>query len=174
MGSDRDFKIGLGRLQQFHHTSQSCIDTNAPLVIDHRKTDNPYHDSLSLMTAVETVAWMKEKKYQGYDNDDPRKYTLTTPITGFNSINRVWKSTPSSKRIVEDIKEIAETYRIIIEAGGVLCDRDQNIGGNRGHRRGNWGGRRQKGIFTKKNRNKKEFPVDGIVAIKKLCHASPE
>ena len=116
-----------------------------------------YHDSLSLMTAVETVAWMKEKKYyehwilpekgvvhgikecerwknmlpgntpgsnpldmqcfadvnsrcddwvrltQGYDNDDPRKYTLTTPITGFNSINRVWKSTPSSKRIVEDI-----------------------------------------------------------------------
>ena len=100
-----------------------------------------YHDSLSLMTAKETVQWMKEKGYyqhwllpemgildhlpqcktwkrmlpgntpesnpldmqcfadvsskvndwirltQVYDDNDPRKYTLSAPVPGFDSIN---------------------------------------------------------------------------------------
>ena len=103
---------------------------------------------------------------EGYEKNDPRKYSLQTPLCGFDSVNRVWKSTPCSKRIVEDILEIPNTYKIIVEGGGILCDRDQNTGGGRHHRRGNHGGRREKGVFSKRNRNDREFPVDGMDAIK--------
>ena len=42
MGNDLGAKIGIGLLQKFHHDSQSCLDMNAPEVIDHRKVENPY------------------------------------------------------------------------------------------------------------------------------------
>ena len=268
-----DFKIGLTKLQEYHHYSQVCIDENAPTIIDHRRAENPYlskygeetyeaelddaalgtrmcitnmithlynhtkalytqngntemwwfyHDSLALMTAKDTVEWMKEKGYykhwvlpelgivdsfkeckswknmlpgntpasnpldmqcfsdvksrldswirltESYDDEDPRKYTLITPKAGFDSINRVWQTTPSSKRIVEDILEIPNSYKIIVAGGGVLCDRDSNIGADRSHKTGGWGGKREKGVHKGKDRTKQVIPPEANEAIKKL------
>ena len=83
---------------------------------------------------------------EGYDDGDPRKYTLITLKTGFNSINRVWQTTPSSKQIEEDINKIKNSYKIIVVGGGVSYDRDSNIGADRSHKTGGWRGVRGKGV----------------------------
>ena len=181
-----------------------------------------YHDSLSLMTAKETVKWMKEKNIykhwvlpelgivdsfeecktwknmlpgntpasnpldmqcfsdvkfrldswirltESYDDEDPRKYTLITPKAGFDSINRVWQTTPSSKRLCEDIHEIPNSYKIIIGGGGILCDRDSNISAGRGHKKGGWGGKREKGVHEGKDRTIKVIPPEAMDAVKQL------
>ena len=77
---------------------------------------------------------------ESYDDEHSRKYTLITPEAGFNSINRVWQTTPSSKRIVQDINEIPNSYKIIVAGGGILCDRDSNISAGRAHKKRGWGG----------------------------------
>ena len=106
---------------------------------------------------------------ESYDDNDPRKYTLITPNAGFNSINRVLQTTPSSKRIVQDIKEIPNLYKIIVAGGGILCERDSNISGGRAHKKGGWGGKRKKGVHTSRNRTVKDLPPEVTVteAIKK-------
>ena len=92
---------------------------------------------------------------ESYNDGDPRKYTLITPVAGFDSIHREWQTIPSSKRIVEDINEIPNSYKIIVAGGGVLCDQDSNIGADRSHKTGGWGGKREKYVFKGPNRTQK-------------------
>ena len=93
---------------------------------------------------------------------------MITPIASFNSINRVWQTTSSSKRNVEDINEIPNSYKIIVVGGGVLCDRDSNIGADRSHNTGGWEGKREKGVHKGNNRTTKVIPPDATEAIKNL------
>ena len=105
---------------------------------------------------------------ESYDDNDPRKYTLITPNAGFNSINREWQTTPSSKQIVQDINEIPNSYKIIVTGGGIFCERDSNISGGRAHKKGGWGGKRVRGVHTGRNRKVKDLPPEVTEAIKKL------
>ena len=81
---------------------------------------------------------------QLYEKEDPQKYSLLSYNRGLSAYSRVWQTTPSSKRIVEDIDAIANKYQEIIKNKDFLCPADKNIGGNRYHKCGGHKGRREK------------------------------
>ena len=96
-----------------------------------------FHDSKSRVNELVRIT-------QSYGEEDSRKYSLSTYKRGLSAYERVWQTTPTSKRIVEDIDAIAGTYQEIIKHKGVLCPADKNSGGNRFHRRGGHSGKRKK------------------------------
>jgi hypothetical protein len=169
-----------------------------------------YHDALSLMTAKETVSWMKEKGYFKHwvlpelglnkgtpyagrpvgnspemmpldcslnqdvhvgverhirltirlPEDDPMKFSMSTPSRGFSAYNRVWNcprtqdrngelvdgGIPSAKRIKRDINKVVESMATIFENDRRMVDGLGNRPGerNNGHSRGKNGGKRTK------------------------------
>jgi hypothetical protein len=131
-----------------------------------------YHDALSLMTAKETVEWMKkEGHYQRWilpknglhsddktlsaylhqpvgnspenmpwdtllnqdvkkavkhhvnlthdlHEDDPKKFTISTPNRGSSAFCRVLENIPTSKRIIHDVRKVFESLEIVRNADG--------------------------------------------------------
>ena len=94
---------------------------------------------------------------------------MSTYKRGFSAYRRVWQTTPASRRIVEDIDAIAGTYKEIIKHEGILCPADKNSGGNRFHRRGGHGGKREKGVSNVAfNKLKREITEDAQPAVDAL------
>jgi hypothetical protein len=133
-----------------------------------------YHDALTLMTAKETIVWMKEKGYferwilpanglhtddatlkyyyckpvgnspemmpwdmslnqdvkcavdrhvmstADFSEDDPLKFSLSTPKRGARAFKRVLEGVPSSKLIVHDITKVIASMVIVQSKLGVL------------------------------------------------------
>jgi len=141
-----------------------------------------YHDALSLMTAKETIKWMKdndmhrrwilpvlglnaERKrfadgppgnspevnplddnlnqdaHVGVDRhilhtshlpeEDPRKFSLTTPSRGASAYKRVLLGCPSSKRIVQDCNKVVRNMVVIHKHKGAVV---QGLALRNGHR----------------------------------------
>jgi hypothetical protein len=69
-----------------------------------------------------------------YPEDDPRRFHLGTPPQLLASVERTWRVTPTSKRIIEDIELIPEVLDKIIEARGCVVQ-DEEFRGLRSGRR---------------------------------------
>jgi hypothetical protein len=69
-----------------------------------------------------------------YPTDDPRCFHLGTPPQLLSSIERTWRVTPTSKRIVEDVELLPEVLNKIIEARGCVVQ-DEEFRGLRSGRR---------------------------------------
>jgi hypothetical protein len=69
-----------------------------------------------------------------YPADDPRRFHLGTPPQLLASIQRTWRVTPTSKRIVEDIELLPEVLNKIIESRGCVVQ-DEEFRGLRSGRR---------------------------------------
>jgi len=141
-----------------------------------------YHDALSLMTAKDTIAWMKENhiyirwilpelglnaerkhfanapvgnspEFMPLDNslnkdihdgvdrhvlytshleeDDPRKFSMTTPARGAAAYKRVLEGVPPSSRIVQDVNKAIESMLVIHQHKGAVV---QGLGNRNGWR----------------------------------------
>ena len=66
--------------------------------------------------------------------DEPRRFHLGTPPQLLASIQRIWRVTPTSKRIVEDIELLPEGLNNIIESRGCVVQ-DEEFRGLRSGRR---------------------------------------
>ena len=81
--------------------------------------------------------------------DDPRKFSKSTPNRLSSSMRRAWEGCPSSARIIQDVKRVAcHNMPCIRDKGGIACP---DLGNSRGRRStnqdvksSNWGGRREK------------------------------
>jgi hypothetical protein len=69
-----------------------------------------------------------------YSTDDPRRFHLGTPNQLLSSIERTWRVTPTSQRIVEDIELLPDVLNKIIEARGCVVQ-DEEFRGLRSGRR---------------------------------------
>ena len=69
-----------------------------------------------------------------YDMDDPRRYHLGTPAQLLSSIERTWRVTPTSERIIADIELFPNVLDKIIEARGCVVQ-DEEFRGLRSGRR---------------------------------------
>ncbi len=69
-----------------------------------------------------------------YSADDPRRFHLGTPSQLLSSIQRTWRVTPTSERIVEDIELLPEVLNKIIESRGCVVQ-DEEFRGLRSGRR---------------------------------------
>lgn len=69
-----------------------------------------------------------------YPEDDPRRFHLGTPSQLLASIERTWRVTPTSERIVEDIELLPEVLNKIIEERGCVVQ-DEEFRGLRSGRR---------------------------------------
>ena len=69
-----------------------------------------------------------------YPKEDPRRFHLGTPPQLFSSIERTWRVTPTSKRIIEDIELLPSVLDKIIEARGCVVQ-DEEFRGLRSGRR---------------------------------------
>jgi hypothetical protein len=69
-----------------------------------------------------------------YDMDDPRRFHLGTPAQLFSSIERTWRETPISQRIIADIELFPNVLDKIIEARGCVVQ-DEEFRGLRSGRR---------------------------------------
>ena len=138
-----------------------------PVVIDHRKANNPY---LSLY-GDDWESVMKQKMCTlGFVSN---KFSLTTPIAGSSAYRRVMDpetgGSPSPERIVQDCSLWVHALKAIIKSGGALNDFAKRRG-----RRGEFTESEQEsmptqrgGSRTKGSGNKKErwLHVDAISAI---------
>jgi len=69
-----------------------------------------------------------------YTADDPRRFHLDTPPQLLASIERTWRVTPTSKRIVEDVELLPEVLDKIIKSRGCVVQ-DEEFRGLRSGRR---------------------------------------
>lgn len=141
-----------------------------------------YHDALSLMTAKDTISWMKEKGYykrwilpvlglnaarprfsdappgntpegnpldanlnkdvhdgvdrhvlhtSHLDEEDPCKFSMTTPLRGAHAYKRVLEGCPGSHRIVTDTHRVVESMVVIHKHKGAVV---QGLGSRNGWR----------------------------------------
>ena len=69
-----------------------------------------------------------------YPEDDPRRFHLGTPPQLLASVERTWRVTPTSKRIVADIELLPEILSKIIEAYGCVVQHEEFRGLRSGRR----------------------------------------
>jgi len=69
-----------------------------------------------------------------YLKKDPRRFHLGTPPQLFSSIERTWRITPTSKRIISDVELLPSVLDKIIEAHGCVVQDDEFRGLRSGRR----------------------------------------
>ena len=147
-----------------------------------------YHDALTIMTAKDTVQWMREmdhyrrwilpgnalhkdnpalSRFVGrpvgdspenmpwdcslnndvhlsvgrhvifaswLENDDLKKFDMSTPVRGSHAYERILAICPSSKRVVQDIAKVFVSMECVRQANGKRVD---GLGNRKGKRQGN-------------------------------------
>ena len=95
---------------------------NSPEMMPMDNTLNKDHDD-EVRFHISLTSHLKE--------DDPKKFTLSTPKRGSSAYHRVWEQVPSSKRIIEDTNKFLHAIKVISQHEGVVVP---GLGNRKGHR----------------------------------------
>jgi hypothetical protein len=85
----------------------------------------------SLNKDLDDELWRHILYTRHLEEDDERKFSLSTPSRGSRAVKRVWKNSVTSKRIQQDVFKVLFSLELIREKNGTMVP---NIGNHQGRR----------------------------------------
>jgi hypothetical protein len=85
----------------------------------------------SLNNDLDDELWRHILYTRFLEEDDPRKFSISTPLRGSRAIERVWKNSVPSKRIKQDVYKVLVALREVYKAEGCIV---KNLGNRNGRR----------------------------------------